>query len=61
MKNKLKDKKENVPNKIEIKHEKKCSDFDEDCAKVNNHFRCWIGNDTLARADGLCPFIHNNN
>lgn len=38
-----------------------CSDFDDDCKEVKNHFMCWLGNECIDRADGLCPMIHSNN
>lgn len=38
-----------------------CSDFDDDCNKVENHLTCFLGNKYCGIADGLCPFIHNNN
>jgi len=32
-----------IPKLIHHKPAKRCSDFDEDCALVPCHFRCWQG------------------
>lgn len=40
---------------------KKCSDYDSECKDVTDHAYCWMGTWGVGRADGLCPFIHNEN
>lgn len=41
--------------------EKVCSDFDDDCNKVENHLTCFLGNKYCGIADGPCPYIHHKN
>lgn len=49
---------------------KRCSDYDEDCYKVQSHVHCYLGCASrrsdgtiieLPVADGYCPFIHKPN
>jgi len=54
--------KESLDNKIL----KRCSCFDDDCEKVRDKNRCFIGINKdgtidIGIADGYCPFIHNKN
>lgn len=42
-------------------NKKRCSDFDEDCNKIEDHFYCFIGNKNMKKCDGYCPFVHNPN
>jgi len=46
-----------IPKLIHHKPAKRCSDFDEDCALVPCHFRCWQGVKNLNQADGYCPYV----
>lgn len=47
----------------------RCSNYDDDCKDVTDHFHCWRGNTSVINnktyvcdvADGWCPFIHHNN
>ena len=47
----------------------RCSDYDEDCNDVKDHFKCWLGGKTEINgkgyytdtSDGSCPFIHHCN
>lgn len=47
---------------------KRCGDFDEDCAKVENHRRCFEGRihwwpngsvSYLPMVDGVCPYLES--
>jgi hypothetical protein len=38
-----------------------CPDYDDDCHDVKDPVSCWMGNECLDRAQGLCPLIHNSN
>jgi hypothetical protein len=35
----------------------RCSCFDEDCADVKDHMRCFIGNEFMTPVDGYCPYL----
>jgi hypothetical protein len=39
----------------------RCSDYDDDCAKVPDPLFCWMGTKNCDRAQGLCPLIHTDN
>lgn len=47
----------------------RCPDFDEDCSKVTNHIKCYMGSQVVINgvtystdtSKGYCPFIHTNN
>lgn len=51
--------------KLDLTPGKRCSDYDEDCAGVEDHFTCWRGGTFLvacricetAPADGYCPYL----
>lgn len=36
---------------------KRCSEFDQDCDEVENHYACW-NNWKLGLADGYCPYLN---
>lgn len=48
----------------------RCPDYDEDCALVKNHLKCFLGLPSVTsdghtvctgQAKGYCPFIHPEN
>ncbi len=45
--------------RVDLTPGKRCSDFDKDCAFVQNHYICWRGGtfDQWERADGYCPYL----
>lgn len=54
MENKLK------PCRLDHEVAKKCSDYDNECVDVRNHFACWQGDlhhCLVGPADGYCPFV----
>ena len=38
-----------------------CPDYDDECSDVYDPLSCWMGNECLERAKGLCPLIHTEN
>lgn len=44
---------------------KRCSDYDDECVFVKDHYKCFIGINSegldIGVADGYCPFIHTPN
>ncbi|MBE0348238.1 hypothetical protein [Pseudoalteromonas peptidolytica] len=42
---------------IDHKGAARCSDYDDDCAEVTNHFKCWVGDEVLPPSDGYCPYV----
>ena len=50
---------------IDMTPAKRCSDFDDDCAGVVDHYQCWKGGpclwngqpDVMPPADGYCPYL----
>lgn len=37
-------------------HDKRCSCFDEDCADVRDHYRCFTSVE-MGPVDGYCPYL----
>lgn len=43
--------------KVIFEKGKKCTDFDNECDDVSDHFACWKGDIYTGLADGYCPYV----
>jgi hypothetical protein len=49
------------PKSLPSKSSNICPDYDDECVDVHDPLSCWMGNECLERAKGLCPLIHTDN